>query len=136
MLDTNVILDATIRSTDASAAARDILRLIADDGADGMLTANCVADFFYLVSSIESMDTANEALTMLFSILSIVEVSDVDCYRALGLAIHDFEDALLVVCAGKENVDALITSDKKLLNQPADVSILSPEQFLKAVRLN
>ena len=46
MIDTNVFLD---RSPNAE-SARKISRLITDEYINGYLTANCIADIFYIVS--------------------------------------------------------------------------------------
>ncbi|MCL2606358.1 MAG: PIN domain-containing protein [Coriobacteriia bacterium] len=130
LLDTNVVLDA-MTGQGAGSLAQKIIELAGGDAFSGCLTANSITDIYYLVSRTSSAARAQEILPYLFSLFSVLSVHDSDCYKALDLAWDDFEDALLCVCAEREEVDILITSDQQLLVQQSEVRILSPGDFLK-----
>lgn len=54
-----------------------------------------------------------------------------DCEKALELPMGDFEDALVVVCAEKANLNYIVTNDKGFLSSlDLSVSTISPADFL------
>ena len=130
LLDTNVALDGTIRQGRFTIAAEALFDQIVEEEIEGYLTSNCIADIFYIVNRLEGVRRARETLSFLFSIISILPVSDTDCYLAFGSELQDFEDALLLTCAERTGIDVIVTGDLELLRQSSPVTLLSPEQFL------
>ena len=51
-----------------------------------------------------------------------------DCFATIDSPLPDFEDALVVVCADKENLDFIITRDIEFLKFTQAVS---PKDFLE-----
>ena len=64
-------------------------------------------------------------------ILEIIAVDGDDCANALILPITDFEDALVTVCAKKENIDYIVSNDNVYLQvDPQIAKVISSQGFL------
>ena len=67
----------------------------------------------------------------LINLLEIIDVDGDDCNNALGLPITDYEDALIVTCAGKESIDWVISNDQDFLKVESDLTqVISAADFL------
>ena len=131
LIDTNVVLDDILSRAPNAENARKITLLIVDEHISGYLTANCIADIFYIVSKIRDEAIARKAIKNLLLLFRVVGVDGQDCLKAIDTPMRDFEDALAAVCAEKEGLDYIVTNDKNSLSQ-ADlgVSAISPADFL------
>ena len=94
-----------------------------------MFTANAAADIFYLCSKSRDMKTARTALDFLLNTYGVISVTHENCKAAMSQSINDFEDALVVVCAEKANVDYIVTRDEKFLLAESPVKIIRPDEF-------
>jgi len=63
-------------------------------------------------------------------VLQAIEITKYDCQTALDSPLPDFEDALVVVCAEKVNLDYIVTRDEELLVLP---NAISPIEFLSKI---
>ena len=98
---------------------------------NGFLTANCITDIIYIVCKIRDDKIARKTIKNLLMSFDVVSVDGQDCQRANDMPMRDFEDALALVCAEKEDLNYVVTNDKDLLNQtPLGVSAISPADFL------
>lgn len=131
MIDTNVILDDILSRGANAEAARKISRFVTDGFITGYLTANCLTDIFYIVSKNRDETIARKTIKNLLLSFMVVSVDGDDCEKALELPMGDFEDALVVVCAEKANLNYIVTNDKGFLNSlDLSVSTISPADFL------
>jgi len=131
MVDTNVILDDILNRAPNAEAARKISRLATDGLVKCCLTANCLTDIFYVVS--KSLDEAKAKKTVKNILLSftVVGVDGNNCQLAIDLPMGDFEDALVVVCAEKADLDFIVTNDNGLLSgMDLGMPTISPANFL------
>ena len=131
LIDTNVILDDILNRTPSADIARKITQMATDDEINGYLTANCLTDIFYVVSKNRDDATARKTIKNLLLVFSVVSVDGDDCQNAIDLPMSDFEDALVVVCAEKANLDYIVTNDQGFLGV-ANLSIpaICPSKFL------
>jgi len=60
-------------------------------------------------------NAARETVRQLLIMLGIIAVDGNDCAKALDLPIPDFEDALITVCADKEDIDYIVSNDRVFL---------------------
>jgi predicted nucleic acid-binding protein len=61
----------------------------------------------------------------------VVSVDGDDCQRAIDFPMEDFEDALVIVCAEKANLNYIVTNDKGFLSETdLCVPAISPDDFL------
>jgi len=135
LIDTNVILDDILDRAPSAEIAREISRLATDDLINCYLTANCITDIFYIVSKSRDDATARKTIRNLLLVFSVVSVDGDDCQNAIDLPMRDFEDALVVVCAEKANLDYIVTNDQGFLGN-ADLSVpaISPSEFLLKIQ--
>jgi len=116
LIDTNVILDDILDRAPLAEAARKISQLATVDMIQGYITANSLTDIFYIVSKNRNEATARKIIRNLLLVFSVVSVDGDDCQDAIDLPMSDFEDALVVVCAEKANLDYIITNDRDFLS--------------------
>lgn len=131
MIDTNVILDDILNRAPNVDTARKISRLVTDEYVNGYLTANCLTDIFYVVSKSRNEAIARKTIKNLLLSFAVVSVDGEDCKMAIDSSMRDFEDALVMVCAEKADLNYIITNDKGFLNV-VDLSVpaISPTDFL------
>ena len=134
LLDTNIILDAFGERQPYDADAKEILLRIQNNRFKGYITANAVADIFYLYSKAKSNYEARTVLSFLFKKLHIISITHEDCVDAMSIPISDFEDSLFVACSIKESIDYVITRDKELPDTSAISNVMSPDCVLLKVQ--
>jgi predicted nucleic acid-binding protein len=77
---------------------------------------------------------AREALRNLFNVLVITSIDGNDCISALNLPMTDFEDAVIAVCAGKDNIDYIVSNDKEFLQVDSNIArVVPPGDLLKMI---
>ena len=131
LLDTNIALDAIAAREPFRANAERIFLLAAEGKIEAFLAASAVTDIYYIARKHLPEDSVREALRNLFHVFNILDVRRQECESALDVPMDDYEDALLVVCARKANVNCIITRDKKLLALSSDTpAVVTPEAFL------
>jgi len=118
LLDTNVILDSLASREPHDKNADDIFILIAKNLIEGYLNTSSVTDIYYILRKTLSDTASRHEIRKILYILQAIEVTKSDCQTALDSAIADFEDALVVVCADKINLDYIVTRDEELLKLP------------------
>ncbi|AFV10304.1 PilT-like protein [Thermacetogenium phaeum DSM 12270] len=133
LIDTNVILDAMLSRSPFKEAAEKLFLLAAEDKIEACITASSITDIYYLLKKyLKNDDHCKEALLKLFALFKILDVTGTDCEKALELAMPDYEDALLAVCAKRNKMDFIITRNlKDFTNAP--VKIISPDDFLSTL---
>jgi len=134
LIDTNIVLDDILDRAPNAETAKHISRLVTDGLIGGYLTANTLTDIFYIVSKSTSEVIARKTIKNLLLIFSIVSVDGEDCQKAIDLPMGDFEDALVVVCAEKANLDYIVTNDRGFLaGTGLSVPTIKPSDFLLKV---
>jgi len=134
LLDTNVVLDALAARQPFVKEAEELFSLAASERFKGYITANSVADIYYLLKKHLKAEGAKEALGHLFSLFSILEVKAADCLKALDQP-GDFEDALLMTCASRQNrLDYIVTRDKELQKTARPLPVISPARLLEILK--
>jgi predicted nucleic acid-binding protein len=135
LLDTNVILDTFQERIPFSKSAKNIFRLLEQNKIKCCLTANAVADIFYLTNKASGFKMAKSSLIFILTKFEIIAVTHEDCNKAFALPIRDFEDALVLICAEKSKVDYVVTRDEELLNADFPIPIYSPQDFLEIMNI-
>jgi len=136
LLDTNIIMDALQERSPFDIAAKKILQQSLNEKIQCCFTANTMTDIFYIYSKAHNPSTARNALRYLLSNYKVISVTHEDCIKALSLPIDDFEDALIVVCSAKENIDYIVTRDEVFLQNESSVHLISPSALLEKLGLD
>ena len=133
LIDTNIILDAMMNREPWAKSAQDVILAIAEDKAEGCITASSVTDIYYLLSKhLRDKEQRKQALASLFAIVNVLDVNSADCEKALDLPMSDYEDALLASCGKRHKVDLIITRNKKHYNS-SPINAVEPDEVLKSL---
>lgn len=131
--DTNVILDA-ISNRECVEHAQALYNASVQGRIHGVITTKAVLDINYILRKDITTEGARSVIMMLLKSFSVVPVNCEDCVAAAYSPINDYEYAVFVSCAKRERVDYIVTLDDKLLNEPSDVPILTPEEILQILK--
>jgi len=133
LVDTNVILDSLATRKPYNKSADDIFDLIAKNNVKGYLNTSSVTDIYYILRKMLGDTASRNEIRKILYVLQAIEITKSDCQITLDSAISDFEDALIVVCADKVNLDYIVTRDEELLKLP---NAISPIEFLSKIIMN
>jgi predicted nucleic acid-binding protein len=131
LLDTNVLLDAIAAREPFRQDAERIILMVAEEKAEGFVSAKSVADIYYVARKHMSENIIREALRNLFYVFSILPVLGEDCQLALESQLDDYEDAILAACGYRSEMEYIISRDEDFLKSDILVPILSPAEFLR-----
>lgn len=129
VFDTNVLLNA-ILNRPGRAEALQLMLAVAEEQITGIVSANSITDLYYLSRKGIGDKAAREAV---FDILSMFDVAAVDgdvCAMALNTPMHDYEDAVLAVCAARGEADYIATCDQVFLKADSPVPARTPDELL------
>ena len=127
-------MDALQERSPFDTFAKEILLQGQNGEVSCFFTANAATDIFYLYSKYRGLKAAKTVLDFLLNTYGVVSVTHEDCFAALALPIADFEDALVVICAKKANVDYIITRDEKFLVETSPVKAITPNELINLYR--
>lgn len=135
-LDTNVILDLFIPGREGKTAARTLwdLKEASEDNIRFYLSFLSVADIAYVLRKFYDKARLKAILLDLFHFCDVLPMSDISIRDALASTCPDFEDALQISCAEINECDFLLTSNLRHFQNHTWLTVLSPEQFVKALR--
>ena len=114
LADTHVILDVILKREPYFAASYEIMNLAVQDKVCVMITASSVTDIYYLLRKSGKDDiSSRHALSQLFSIARLADVRAEDIHRALQSSVADFEDAVAVEVARRNDCKVIVTRNIK-----------------------
>jgi predicted nucleic acid-binding protein len=133
LLDTNIILDALQERQPYDLPAKEILKRSQNGEFTCLFTANAAADIFYMYSKARDVKSARIALEFLLENYGVISVAHEDCTNALSFPLDDFEDALVVACAKKADVEYIVIRDDLLLTCDLPVKAITPTALLNII---
>ncbi len=101
--------------------------------AEGYISANSIADIFYVTRKSLGGAVAFDVLRLIMRVFRVVGVAADEITSAIDYGMKDFEDALQVVCADKVRAAYFITRDSKGFEKVRKMKVLSPEKFIKDI---
>ena len=130
LIDTNVVLDALMAREPWAASAQAILLAVAEEKAEGCITASSFTDIHYILRKhLRDNEKTKQALLGLLAVVAVLDVTGIDCEKAFELPMHDYEDALLAYCGKRHKVDHIVTRNPKHF-EGSPVKVISPEDML------
>lgn len=133
LVDTNVIIDALTSRELWNEGAEQIFIMAANHIIDMYITASSATDIYYLLRKyIHSTEQTKQIMGKLYSLIGILEVTEVDCVDALASAISDYEDAVVERVAVNMKVDYIVTRNVKDY-QNATVKVIQPDELVELV---
>ena len=129
LIDTNVFLDALQQRGDFFFPAKTILTACRERIVQGGITAQSVADLFYILRKDYS---PSERRRILLDICQIMDVESIDkeklIFALMNERFSDFEDCLQAECAELWGAAYIITRNGKHF-APSPVPAITPEEF-------
>jgi predicted nucleic acid-binding protein len=131
LIDTNIVLDALMTREPWAAPAQAVLLTVAEEKADGYITASSFTDLYYLLHKhMRDNEQTKQALLGLLASINVLDVNGRDCEKAFELPMPDYEDALLAYCAKRHKMDYIVTRNPKHFDG-SPVKPISPDELLK-----
>ena len=132
LIDTNVIIDA-LQSRKGFKEDADFVMLQSYEY-EGFLAATCVTDIYYIQRRFyHDQEKAKNNLTKIFKLYDIIDITESDCQNALRSDISDYEDAVLVESASRNNIDCIVTRDTKDFKN-SRIPVYTPVGFLEILK--
>jgi len=131
LIDTNIVLDFLLVRTPFFENAQKLMRMISDGKTQAYITANSITDIVYITRKEYSPDEIRSAIFDLLDNMDIIGVSREDIILAFDIKFNDFEDALQSVCSEKEDIDYIVTRNKKDFTH-SKVEAIDISDFLSA----
>ena len=129
LIDTNVIIDA-LQNREGIAKGSEFVVLQAYEY-DGYVAATSVTDIYYVQRRYyHNKEKARENLEKILKLYDIIDITGIDCYSALRNGMNDFEDAVLVESARRNDIDCIVTRDVKDFKN-ANIAVYTPVEFLR-----
>lgn len=133
--DTNIVLDAIIEGREGGANAKQLILAVAQDRAEGLISANSITDIYYIARKYLGDLKTREVIYSLLTIFSVAGVGEDDCLSALELPMGDFEDALLAVCSQRDGAEYIVTRDEGFIAaQDCPVKTVRPDMMLSILQ--
>ncbi len=132
VFDTNVIIDAAMGRS-GSEDAQELIRMVVNEEITGLVTANTITDIHYIVKKHCGESMAREAVVNTLYVFDIVPVDGEVCAIALNEPMADYEDAVLAVCAAREEADYIVTRDRAFLTAPTPVPAMTSTDLLRMI---
>lgn len=133
LFDTCVIIDGLQQREPFCKEANQLFFAVGNKIITGLITAKSMADIHYLTH--KNLHNENATRTLLKNLVSVFYVLDTtsnDCFNALSSPIKDYEDAIMAETAERENVDCIVTRNKKDYTN-TEVRVLLPEELLEII---
>jgi predicted nucleic acid-binding protein len=134
LLDTNVVLDFLLDRAPFADAAAALWQANDDGRIEAYVSAITPVNVFYIARKLKSAETARRLVESLLAACRVTAPGRDALLSALALPVQDFEDAVQVVSAQEEGLDALVTRDPEDY-KGSDFPIYSPDGFLKQFAL-
>ncbi|MDD3723708.1 MAG: PIN domain-containing protein [Lutibacter sp.] len=131
LFDTNIILDIALKRESFFEDAFKLFSLIDQKKIIGSITASTITDIYY-ISKREKGHT--ESINFIKGLLEVVEVIGIDkdvIIKAFASEMQDFEDAIQTCAAELNEIELIITRNKKDFTNTS-LKILTPREFLKS----
>ena len=133
LLDTNVIIDVLQKREPWWRDGSSIIHAAAANEITACLTAKQLADIHFFsrkqFKGMENVDArARQVTSRLLSLLELIDAAASDCQDAYGISNNDYEDAMLIAAAKREQMDAIVTRNAGHFAASA-VPVFSPSDF-------
>ncbi|MBX3016120.1 MAG: PIN domain-containing protein [Caldilineaceae bacterium] len=130
MLDTNIIIDYIAFRQPWYQDVEKIWQRIRSSADCAYVSASALTDIYYITSRIIDDAYAIKAVTLCSNTLEICTVDRAIVMHALALSGGDFEDAVVIACAEREHLDAIVTRNDKDF-QHTSLAVYTPADYMQ-----
>ena len=129
-LDTNILIDLIADRQPFSKHAIAIFNLKEENKIELYTSSHSIATTHYLMKKYLNETSLNEVVSSLLDFLIVLPVDIEVLRRALHSKTKDFEDAIQIVCAAKnEQMNFIITRNLKDFKN-SSIKAISPDEYL------
>ena len=129
LLDTNIFLDVIEARQDFFDDSSKIVSLATEY--DGFIAATSVTDIYYIEHKRNhDKEKTRKLMNKLSRVFAILDITAEDCRNALRSDIPDFEDAIMVESARRNNIDCIVTRNPKDFKS-SPIKVCTPSEFFK-----
>ena len=132
--DANVLVDIWGVTDDArdSFASLDVALML---GNEVFLSAGSIADIAYVLHARGHLDrkATRAAIGDMLEVFDLMDVIGADCHAAQASDMNDIEDAIVAAAAKREQIDFIITRNKRDFRH-SPVPALTPHEYLSLYR--
>ena len=132
LFDTNIILDIALKRIPHYEASSKLFELIDLGLIEAYITGSSITDIYYIARKEKGRSITLKFLLELIQIVPVLGVDHDIIFQALQSDFSDFEDAVQVFSAGINNLEYIITRNKKDF-VGSQVEILSPEEAITII---
>ena len=132
LIDTNVIIDALQSRKDFNEDAEFVMLQACEY--DGYIAATSITDIYYIQHRYyHNQEKAKNNLEKILKLYDVIDVTGADCHNAIRNNISDYEDAVLVESAIRNDIDCIVTRNAKDFKNSV-ITIYTPIEFLRLLR--
>lgn len=129
LFDTNIILDIALKREAFFEDAFNLFNLIDQKKIFGNITATTITDIYYISKRERGHDKSIEFLKSLVEVVEVIGIDKDIIIQALFSEMKDFEDAVQTSAAELNDIEIIITRNKKDFTNTS-LKILTPNEFL------
>ena len=129
LIDTNVVLDLLLEREPFVEEAILLFEQTERGNLEGYIAATTVTNIFYIIRKTEGREVALAAINRLLMGLQFCAVDLQTIETALSLGLKDFEDSIQLACATVNQLDGIVTRDRKDFIG-SNLPIYSPTELL------
>ena len=129
LLDTNIIIDFLTKREPFANDAKEIIALIETKSIEGYLSASSITTIHYLAQKVFNKEKVDTIIKDLLTIFEVSSLKKRDFLKAIDINGNDFEDSVIIATALENEIDIIITRDKKGFLK-SEVLALEPKEFL------
>ncbi len=133
-LDVDVIIDTLTDRLPFSEYSSQLLTLIEKKQIHGFTSSVAIANIYYYLKKVSNRNTAIGLIKQLRLIVGILPVDDNVITKSLESKMTDFEDAIQANTAFANDIETLITRNKRDFTK-SKLKIYSPQEFLKIMEI-
>jgi predicted nucleic acid-binding protein len=119
LIDTNIILDILLARTPFLESAKELIRMMDEGRIHGYITANSITDIVYVARKTYSPEEIRRIILDLLDRIAVIGIDREVIISAFELGFNDFEDALQSACSEREQIERIVTRNKKDFSKSA-----------------
>ena len=135
LFDTNVVLDLALQRIEFGEKAKELIKMVLKKKIEVFVTSSSITDIYYVLRKAKGHNEAIEFLRSFFKIVNIVGVDSETILDALYSGMKDFEDAVQTEAEIQNNINIIITRNKKDFKS-SGLEIFSPDEYINEMKNN
>lgn len=132
LVDTNIVIDLLSKREEFSREAQELFTLADNKEVELYVSALSFANTHYLLSRHQKLDEARKTLLKLKVLVKVAALDDKIVELALVSDFKDFEDAIQYHTALENEINIIITRNKKDFKN-SNIPVMTAKEYLKII---